>query len=351
MKKIFIITIAALALAACGGKEEKPAETTQAEAKPEATEALVSVATAKDTVFNHYLDIQGSVDTKENLIIYPQYSGTLLTLNVVAGQKVSRGQVLGRIDDGGLSQQVAQLETQAALAQTTFERQKRLWDQKIGSEIQFLQAQTNMLSSQKAVQQLKAQLSKTVITAPISGTVDEIITNQGQVVAPGQGVVRIVNLSNMYVSSQVPEAYVGKVNVGTPVDVELPSLNKIYEGRIRQVASNINPANRSFGIEVSVPNKENLLRPNQVAKLKIVDYTNKNAVIVPSNVILQDASGNQYVYVVTKKDDKSGTAKKVMVKTGLTANNMTEITSGLTGGETVVTEGANAVSDGMTVNF
>src|SRR5690606_25914767 len=132
---------------------------------------------------------------------------------------------------------------------------------------------------------------------------------------------------------QVPEAYVGKVNVGTPVDVELPSLNKIYQGKIRQVASNINPANRSFGIEVSVPNKENLLRPNQVAKLKIVDYTNKNAVIVPSNVILQDASGDQYVYVVTKKDDKSGTAKKVMVKTGLTASNMTEITSGLTGGE------------------
>lgn len=348
MKKIFLVAIAAVAVSCGGNEEKKPAEAPKPEAKPE---ALVSVTTVKDTVFNHFLDIQGNVDTKENLIIYPQYSGTLLTLNVVAGQKVSKGQVLGRIDDGGLGQQVAQLETQAALAKTTFERQKRLWDQKIGSEIQFLQAQTNMVSMQKQVSQLKAQLARTVLTAPISGTVDEIMIDRGEVVAPGQGVMRIVNLSNMYVSAQVPEAYVGKVNVGTLVDVELPSLNKTYQGKVRQVASNINPNNRSFGIEINVPNTDKLLRPNQVAKLKIIDYTNKNAVIVPSNVILQDASGDQYVYIVDGATDKSGTARKTEVKTGKTSNSVTEITSGLNGGEVVVSEGANAVSNGMKVNF
>lgn len=350
MKKIFLLATVFATVIACGGKEEqKPAaEATKPEAVPE---ALVSIVAAKDTVFNHYLDIQGSVDTKENLIIYPQYSGTLLTLNVVAGQKVSKGQVLGRIDDGGLGQQVAQLETQAALAKTTFERQKRLWDQKIGSEMQFLQAQTNMISAQKQVSQLKAQLSKTVLTAPISGTVDEIMINRGEVVAPGQGVLRVVNLSNMYVSSQVPEAYVGKVNVGTLVDVELPSLNKIYQGKVRQVASNINPNNRSFGVEINVPNTDKLLRPNQVAKLKIVDYTNKNAIVIPSNVILQDASGNSYVYIVSDVSGKTGVARKASVKTGKTSNSMTEITSGLTAGEQVVSEGANAVSEGMKLNF
>ena len=347
MKKIFLFAIASALLVSCG-KAEKAAP----EAKPQApAEALVSVVKAKDTVFNHYLDIQGNVDTKENLIIYPQYSGTLLTLNVVAGQKVRKGQVIGRIDDGGLGQQVAQLEAQAALAKTTYERQKRLWDQKIGSEIQFLQAQTNMLSQQKAVQQMKAQLAKTVITAPISGTVDEILSDRGTVVAPGQGVVRIVNLSNMFITAQVPEAYVGKVKVGTGVDVALTSLNKTYPGKIRQVANNINPANRSFGVEVSVPNSDNLLRPNQVAKLKIIDYTNKEAILVPSNVILEDASGEKYLYVVENVNGKKGIAKKVTVSIGQTADNLTEIKSGLNGEELVVSEGANNVSDGMKVNF
>jgi len=316
-----------------------------------ATEALVAIATVKDTVFNHYLEVQGNVDTKENLIVYPQFSGTLVALNVVAGQKVSKGQVLGKIDDGGLSQQVAQLETQLALAKTTFERQKRLWDQKIGSEIQYLQAQTNMVSQQKAVSQIKAQLAKTVITAPFAGVVDEIITERGSVVSPGQGIVRIVNLNNMYISTSVPESYIGKLKVGTTVDVELSSLGKNYVGKIRQVANNINPNNRTFSIEVSVPNSDNLLRPNQVAKLKIIDYSSKNALVVPTNVIQQDGENNQFVFVADQVNGKTAIAKKVLVKTGQSANNVTEILSGLDAEDVIVTEGANTVSEGMKLNF
>ncbi|RZJ28727.1 MAG: efflux RND transporter periplasmic adaptor subunit [Flavobacterium sp.] len=377
MKKIFLLAIAIATMVSCGKKDDKSAESIassgnlaamkekraalqaqimqldEAIAKLDTIKelALVSVAPVKDTVFNHYVEIQGNVDTKENLIIYPQFSGTLLTLNVIAGQKVSKGQVIGKIDDGGLSQQVAQLETQAALAKTTFERQKRLWDQKIGSEIQYLQAQTNMISQQKAVSQLRAQLARTVITAPISGVVDEIITERGQVVAPGQGIVRIVNLSNMYVSSSVPESYVGKLKVGTTVDVTLASLGKTYVGKIRQVANNINPSNRSFNIEVSVPNTDNLLRPNQVAQLKIIDYTNKNALVLPSNVVQEDGKGEKFVYVVQNISGKSGTAKKVAVKTGQTSSNYTEIVSGISADEIVVTEGASTLSEGMKVNF
>ena len=316
-----------------------------------AAEALVSVAIVKDTVFNHYLEVQGNVDTKENLIVYPQFSGTLISLNAVAGQKVSKGQVIGRIDDAGLSQQVAQLENQLALAKTTFERQKRLWDQKIGSEIQYLQAQTNMVSQQKAVSQIRAQLAKTVITAPFTGVVDEIITERGSVVSPGQGIVRIVNLSNMYISTSVPESYIGKLKVGTSVDVELSSLGKIYSGKIRQVANNINPNNRTFAVEVSVPNTDNLLRPNQVAKLKIIDYSSKNALVVPTNVIQEDGANNQYVFIADKVNGKTGVAKKAVVKTGQSANNVTEILSGLDADDMIVTEGAKAISEGMKLNF
>jgi membrane fusion protein, multidrug efflux system len=314
-------------------------------------EALVSVETVKDTVFNHYLEVQGNVETKENLIIYPQFSGILTSLNVVAGQKVSKGQLLGMIDDGGLSQQLAQAQSQLSLAKTTFERQKRLWDQKIGSEIQFLQAQTNMISQQKMVSQIKAQLAKTRIIAPFSGVIDETLIERGQVVAPGQGLMRIVNLNNMYVSTSVPETYIGKLKVGTSVDVYLTSLDKNYSGKIRQIANNINPNNRTFTIEVSVPNKENLLRPNQVAKLRIVDYTAKNAIVVPTNVVQEDGNKNKFVFIVTNTKGTTGIAKKVLVELGQSSNNVTEILSGLSADDIIVTEGVNTISDGMKLNF
>ncbi len=315
-------------------------------------EALVSVMTLKDTLFNHYLDIQGSVNTKENMLIQPEIPGTLIALNVKAGQRVSKGQVLGRVDDGGSSQQVASLETQYQLAKTTFERQKNLWNQKIGSEIQYLQAQTQMLSLQRSVAQAKAMLAKIVIRAPFSGTIDEVFVERGQVVAAGpQGLMRIVNLNNMYVSTSVPESYIGKLKVGTEVDVFLTSLNKNYKGKVRQVANFINPNNRSFGIEVSIPNPENLLRPNQVAKLKVIDYTAKNAIVVPTNVIQEDGKGNKYVYVATEVNGNTATAKQVIVTLGKSSDNVTEIVSGLSADDIIVTEGVNTISEGMKLNF
>jgi len=315
-------------------------------------EALVSVATLKDTVFNHYLDIQGSVNTKENILIQPEMPGTLVSLNVKAGQRVSKGQLLARVDDGGSSQQVASLETQYQLAKTTFERQKNLWSQKIGSEIQYLQAQTQMLSLQRSVAQAKAMLSKTEIRAPFSGTIDEVFVERGQVVSAGpQGLMRIVNLNNMYVSTSIPESYIGKLKVGTQVDVFLTSLNKNYKGKVRQIGNFINPNNRSFGIEVSIPNPENLLRPNQVAKLKVIDYTVKNAIVVPSNVIQEDGKGNQFVFVATNSDGKTATAKKAMVTVGKSSDNLTEILSGLNANDIIVIEGVNTISEGMKLNF
>lgn len=379
MKRLLIISAFSLFAASCGGGGEKTGSTAdviksnnldQMKARREAVqaeltqldeaiekidtvreEALVSVMKVQDTVFNHYVEIQGNVTTDQNIIIYPEYAGVLTQLNVKAGQRVSKGQVLGRIDDGGLGQQVAQLETQLALSKTTFDRQKRLWDQKIGSEIQYLQAKTNMESQQKAVSQAKAQLAKTIVRAPFSGTIDEIITERGQVADQQNGLMRIVSLGDMYVTATIPENYVAKVKVGTLVDVELSALGKTYKGKVRQVASNINAANRSFGIEVSVPNTDNLLRPNQVAKLKVIDYTNKASISVPSNLLLEDAKGQKYLYVAENANDKTGIAKKVVVKTGQTSGNSTEILSGLKSGDVIVTEGASGVAEGTKLNF
>lgn len=316
------------------------------------TEALVSVITLKDTVFNHYLEIQGNVNTKDNILVQPEFSGTLTILNVKAGQRVSKGQILGKVDDAGMSQQLASIENQYALAKTTFDRQKNLWDKKIGSEIQFLQAQAQMISAQKSVAQMRAQVAKTVIRAPFSGTIDDVFVERGQVVAPNpQGLMRIVNLSNMYVSTTVPETYIGKLKVGTVVDVFLTSLGKTYKGKVRQIGSFVNPSNRSFGIEVSVPNPDNLLRPNQVVSLKITDYSSKNALVVPTNVIQEDGQKNKFVYIVNNSNGKKGVAKKVIVKIGQSSENGTEILSGLKTSDVIVAEGLNIIAEGTKLNF
>lgn len=379
MKKLITLTLAALFLIACGNKENNSSTDSMIEAKDIkglkekravlqselskidgalATldsikeEVLVEVAPVMDTTFSHYVEVQGNVVTKENILIQPEFSGTLTALNVKAGQRVSKGQVLGRVDDAGMGQQLAQIQTQYELAKTTYERQKRLWEQKIGSEIQYLQAQTQMISLQKQVNQMRAQLAKTVIKAPFSGVIDEVFVERGQVVAPSpQGLMRIVNLSNMYVTASVPENNIGKIKVGTEVEVFIASISKTIKGKVRQTANYINPNNRSFDIEVAVSNADNLLRPNQVAKLKIVDYTKANTMVVPANIVQEDAKGNKYVYVVTNSDGKTGIAKKAIVKVGQTANNKTEILGGLTEKDIVVTEGANTVSEGMKLNF
>ena len=379
MQKFVLVAFIATLLAACSGKEASTSvdaiiasknassiNAKRAELQAELSklddaiasldtkkeEALVAVEKVKDTIFSHYLEVQGNVNTKENILIQPEVPGTLVTLNAVAGQHVTKGQVLGSIDDGGGSQQLASLENQFALAKTTFERQKNLWNQKIGSEIQFLNAQTQMISAQKAVAQAKAQLGKTVIKAPFTGVIDEVFVERGEVVAAGiKGLMRIVNLNNMYVSTSIPETYIGKLKVGTIVDVNLTALGKNFVGKVRQVANNINPSNRTFGIEVAVPNTENLLRPNQVAKLKVIDYVNKNAIIVPTNVIQEDGQGHKFVFVATDIKDKTGTAKKVIVTVGQSSDNVTEILTGLSAEDRIVTEGVNAISEGMKLNF
>ena len=312
---------------------------------------LITTIKAKQEIFKHQLEIQGNVTTKDLLIITPEFNGILTSVYVTEGQKVNKGQLLAKIDDGGLSQQLAQLEIQTNLAKTTFERQKRLWDQNIGSEIQYLQAKSIYESQDKAINQLKQQIAKTNVTAPFSGTIDDVITQQGSVVAAGQTpLLRIVNLDNMYIETDVPESYIGNVVQGKDVTVEFPVLGKTIETKIRQVGDVINPANRTFKVEVNVPNKDKNIKPNLTARLKINDYTNEKALLIPQSIISENADGEQYIYVISNKNaNNEGDAKRVIIKTGRTQGDVIEVLDGIEDGTEIVKEGARSVKDGQTV--
>ena len=322
------------------------------EIDPQQKIPLITTFSAEQTKFEHFVELQGSVDTKKNLVIYPEYSGILTQVYVKEGQKVVNGQILAKIDDGGLSQQLSQLEIQADLAKTTFERQKRLWDQNIGSEIQYLQAKSNYEAQEKAVQQLEQQVARTIVKAPFSGTIDDVITEQGSVVAPGQSqLFRIVNLEDMYIETDVPESYITNVTEGKLVEVEFPVLGKKLDAKVRQAGSFINPANRTFKVEVGIPNSDKHIKPNLTAKLRINDYTNENAILIPLSIISENARGEQYVYTITDKSDSMATAKRAIIKTGKTQGDFIEVLSGLNSTDEIIKEGARSVKDGQQVKI
>lgn len=313
---------------------------------------LVTVFEVKDTVFSRFVAIQGNVETSENILIYPEYQGVLSQVLVKQGQQVSRGQVLARIDDGGLSSQLAQLETQYALAKTTYERQQRLWDQQIGSEIQLLQAKTNMEASESAVKQLQSQLGKTSIRAPFSGVIDEIITEQGSVVGPGgMALMRLVNLSDMRVKASVPENYLQSVAKGDPVKVNFPAIDTSIDGKISGVGSFINPTNRTFQIEVEIPNTDQKIKPNLMASLQINDYTNENALAIPTNCIQENAAGEKFVYVLTEVEGSFAQVSRRQIETGKRSQGFVEVLSGLSDSDVVVKDGVLTLKDGARITI
>lgn len=314
---------------------------------------LVTTIIAKETPFNHFLELQGNVKTKQNVLIYPETSGTLQRVYVKEGQKVNKGQLLASIDDGGMASQLQQLKTQAELAKTTFDRQKRLWEQKIGSEIQYLQAKTNYESSESAVKQAQSTLSKSTIRAPFSGVIDDIIKDQGTVVSPGPGseVFRIVNLSNMYIEVDVPESHVNNIKKGKEAIVFFPVLGDTIYTKIRQTGNFINPNNRSFSVEIPVTNKTGNIKPNLTAKVNLNDYSKENAILIPQSIISENAEGNQYVYVATPNEDNKAKAVKRIINTGKTQEGLVEIISGITKGEQLIKEGARNVNDGQNVQI
>jgi len=313
---------------------------------------LVTTITAKAEVFKHYIELQGSVKTKQNILVYPEMPGILKSIVVKEGQKVSKGQLLAMINDGGLSNQVAQLAATTQLAKTMFERQKRLWDQKIGSEMQFLQTKTNYKAQKNSLEQLKKQQSKAAIRAPFSGVIDDIFKEEGTVIAPGIGaeVFRIINLDKMYIEAEVPESYITSVKKNKEVKVNFPVLDKTLNSKITQVGSFINPNNRSFKIEIPVINKDGNVKPNLTAKLQINDYTDKKAILIPQSLISENANGAQFIYIIKdKKANKEAIAERIIIVTGKTQGDLIEVLENLPIGTEIIEEGARSVNNGQAV--
>lgn len=312
---------------------------------------LISMIEIKPEKFDHFVEIQANIKTRQNVLLYPEFTGSLKKIYVKEGQRVQKRSLLAQIDDAGLKNQLEQLQIQVELSKTTYDRIQRLWKQNIGSEMQLLQAKANYEAQLKSIEQLKKQLQRTQILAPFSGTIDEIVANTGANLIPGKTpVMRIVNLKEMYTEANVPERYLSQIKVGTAATVNIPMLNREYSTSIRQTGNFINPNNRSFRVETSLPNRDEMIIPNLTCKLKINDYTNPEALMVPLRVIREDASGKKYIFKL-KSDGKKQVylTERVFIQLGKKGLDKIEVLDGIQAGDLIVDEGAIIVENNQRV--
>lgn len=315
---------------------------------------LVTAIDLKAVPYKHFVSFQGNLTTDRNLVLYPEIPGLLKSIAVREGQKVKKGDRLATLSDSGMIEQLQQLILQMELAKTTFERQERLWNQKIGSEIQYLQAKTQYHSLQKSVAQMRDQVEKTSIVAPFDGIVDHIMADPGSNMAPGlTPIVRVVNLDQMNIEAEIPEIHLPNIQPNTPVEIVIPVLKENFWGTVRTVGNFINPNNRSFRIEVALSNPKNALKPNMTAQLNINDYQNPAAILVPTKNVLEDQNGKKYVFRLIKVDGDTNTyrAVKTFVSLGKSSKDQVEIIEGLNPGEQIIADGIRLVEDQQQVKI
>jgi membrane fusion protein (multidrug efflux system) len=314
---------------------------------------LVSKYEIQQTIFNTYIEAQANLKTRKNVLILPEFQGTLEKVFVSEGQKVKKGQLLAEINDSGLNEQYEQMVIQAEFAKENFERTQRLWDNNIGSEMQYLKSKTDYEASKKMVDQMKDRLSKTKIYAPFDGEIDEIISNVGSNLIPGVSqILRLVNLDIIYAESFVSEKYISFIGEGTEAIVQIPLLNMEYRSSVNQTGNFINPSNRTFRIEVPVENFDNRIKQNLDAKIKINIYKKDDAIVIPLRIVREDALGKNFVYVMSE-DNKEGVylTSKQFITLGNKSEDKVEVTEGLALGDIVVLEGAYSVEDSQRVKL
>jgi membrane fusion protein, multidrug efflux system len=309
----------------------------------------VALTALKSTTFQHFIDLQGKVTAEDIQQATSKMPGTLERVLVKTGDNVRKGQLLATMDDQVMQKSMAQMETQLRFAEDLYNRQKGLWDQKIGTEIQFIQAKTSKEAVEQQIATMREQMGQTNIYAPLSGTVDMVILKSGQAIAPGMPLCNIINMSNLKISGDVTEAYASKVRQGDQVKVMFPDMNKEITTKVKYVSKAINPMNRTFGVECFLPTGADY-RANQVAVMKIVDYAKANAIVIPVNLI-QVAEDGDFVLIVEKTTDNQAVVKKVLVKQGQNYNGEVEILSGLKAGDQVISTGFQDVNSGETIAF
>lgn len=365
MKNLITFSFIAATLFACSGNKDKKSqledlkkEQAELKVKIQTLEAelskndstsdkskLVALTEMQPVTFKHFIEVQAKVDGDLDVMLSAESAGSITSISAEAGDKVTKGQVLATIDDKIIRQSISEVQTQLDLAVQVYNRQKNLWDQKIGSEIQFLQTKTSKESLEKRMATLNEQLSMTKIKSPIDGVVDVVNIKVGQTVAPGFPSIRVINLNSLKVKAEVAESYIDQVNKGDQAIVYFPDQNKEVNVKIDYSGNRIDPLNRTFNVEVKLANdKAGNFRPNMIAVLKIVDYVNPKAFTVPLTVVQKSGDGS-FVFVNTEEGGKQ-IAKRKAVTVGLVYNGLAEITSGLTTGDKVITSGYSSIIEG-----
>jgi RND family efflux transporter MFP subunit len=311
--------------------------------------AIVTVLPVKFDVFKHFVETQGVVKADKNIEIRPEMGGTVETILVKEGQKVYAGQVLVQLDDASIKNSINELKIQLDLAKTTFERQQRLWNQKIGSEMQYLQAKTQKESIEKSIASLQTQAKKMQITAPFAGIVDEIFPKKGELTSPQTAVVRLLNLDVVYVEADITETYLPIIKKNTEVLASFPSINKEIEAKITHVGSFINPDNRSFKVRITIPNPDGTIKPNLMANLKILDFK-EEGIQIPNHLVQQDQTGKDFVYIV-----KNVNGEHIVAKNNIDVvkeyNKTVFVGDGLSKLDTLINLGARLVKTGDIVEI
>lgn len=312
----------------------------------------VSVEELKESEFRHYIEVQGKLDGEENVDVQPEgMGGAVQAILVQTGQYVTRGQVLARLNDAALRDQLKALESTYDLARENFERQQRLWDQKIGSEMQYLQAKSNKEALEGQISALKEQINMNSIKSPISGTVEEINIKVGQIASAQSPIpaFRVVNFNSIKVKAEVAEAYSKKVAVGDKVKIIFPDLEREVDANISAVSRYINTINRTFLVEVKIDPKKDGFKANMIAILKITDYSNNKAVSIPVKYLQSDEAGD-YIYIAETREGRNF-AKKTYIKQGMSYNGLLEVKEGLNAGDKLITSGYLDLEEGEEIRF
>ncbi len=306
---------------------------------------LVVYQQIKPAPFKHFVEVQAKVDGDESVTVSPRTQGTVYDIQVKVGDNVGKGQVLALLDDQIVRQSQAEVQTQYDFAKNIFEKQKNLWDQKIGSEVQFLTAKNNMESLEKRLGSVYEQLEMTKIKSPVSGTVDNVGVKIGQSLMPGMAAFKVVNLTGLKVEGEVGESFAGKIRKGDEVALYFPDLDKEISSKVSFASRSINPLNRTFNVEVPLTGSVEGFSPNMIVIMKIVDYKVENALVLPVDVLQR--SGEGYYAMVAVNENGKLIARRKNVTTGKIYNGQAEILSGITGSDQVIVSGYRDLNDGQ----
>lgn len=371
MKKIIYISILGLFLASCSSQNSQEELVSlrqkQNELKQELTKVnqqiaslektnstsstkktnLVKVTTLKPTVFNHFIKAQGSVETDNNIFIPVEMPGVIKKVLVDEGDKVFKGQVLAHIDDVIIKKQLDELQTAFALAKTVFERQQRLWDKEIGSEIQYLKAKNQKESLEKKIETVNEQLKKAQITSPINGVVETVALKKGEMAAAGISGIRVIQMSKLKVVAPVSEKYFGKIKKGNKATIKTAENKTLNNLEVAITGKSIHPDDRTFSVEVNIPSNAQGFITNMIVELQILDYHNENALVIPINIIKKNDKNN-FLFVAEKQGNKI-IARKKIIETGEIFNTSVEIIKGLKTGDRIISSGYQELIDGATV--